>query len=81
VYARAINRKIKEAMNLKVIKEDHMGCIRKKKKKKRKEKKRKEKKRKEKVNALVGEGKLEVATRKSQMPGTQEVPSTQQGGF
>ena len=28
----------------------------------------------------VGEGELGVAIRKSQMPGTQEVPSTQQGG-
>ena len=28
----------------------------------------------------VGEGELRVATRKSQMPGTQEVPRIQQGG-
>ena len=29
----------------------------------------------------VGEGKLGVATRKSQMPGAQQVPRTQQGGL
>ena len=28
----------------------------------------------------VGGGELGIATRKSQMPGTQEVPRTQQGG-
>ena len=30
---------------------------------------------------VVGEGKLGVATRKSQTPGTQEIPRTQQGGL
>ena len=30
---------------------------------------------------VVGEGEQGVATRKSQMPGTQEVPRTQKGGI
>jgi hypothetical protein len=34
----------------------------------------------ERRRVAVGEGDLGVATRKSQMPGTQEIPRTQQGG-